>query len=135
MGTHGAATQGIAAAVVDHKAYATREAFDTELARVIDGFAPDLVVLDDLFLARRICEASAELLQTVVHQRYKLRRSIVVTSNRVVQDWGKYLGDATMATTILDRLMHRAAMLEFEGKSYRLKEAASRIALNAGDHP
>jgi len=27
--------------------------------------------------------------------------------------------------------MHRAAMLEFEGKSYRLKEAASRIALNA----
>ena len=33
-----------------------------------------------------------------------------------------------MATTILDRLMHRAAMLEFEGKSYRLKEAAARLA-------
>ena len=91
---------------------------------------PDLIVLDDLFLARRISEASAELLQTVVHQRYKQRRSIVVTSNRVVQDWGKYLGDTTMATTILDRLMHRAAMLEFEGKSYRLKEAATRITLN-----
>ena len=30
-----------------------------------------------------------------------------------VPDWGKYLGDATMASTILDRLMHRAAMLEF----------------------
>ena len=29
-----------------------------------------------------------------------------------------------------DRLMHRAVMLEFEGKSYRLKEAASRIALS-----
>ena len=107
-----------------------------EQAVLLRGFVePDLVVLDDLFLARRICEASAELLQTVVHQRYKLRRSIVVTSNRVVQDWGKYLGDATMATTILDRLMHRAAMLEFEGKSYRLKEAASRIALNAADCP
>jgi hypothetical protein len=64
-----------------------------------------------------------------VRQRYKLRRSIVITSNRVVQDWGKYLGDATMATTILDRLMHRCAMLEFEGKSYRLKEAAARIAV------
>lgn len=70
------------------------------------------------------------MLQSVVDQRYKLRGSIVVTSNRVVQDWGKYLGDATMATTILDRLMHRAAMLEFEGKSYRLKEAASRLAVN-----
>jgi len=36
-----------------------------------------------------------------------------------------------MATTILDRLMHHAAMLEFEGKSYRLKEAAARIARGA----
>ncbi len=78
---------------------------------------PDLLVLDDLFLARRIADVSAELLQAVVHQRYKLRRSIVVTSNRVVQDWGKYLGDNTMSTTILDRLMHRSTLLEFEGKS------------------
>jgi DNA replication protein DnaC len=109
---------------------------NTEQAALLRSFIePDLVVLDDLFLARRISEASAELLQTVVHQRYKQRRSIVVTSNRVVQDWGKYLGDATMATTILDRLMHRAAMLEFEGKSYRLKEAASRLALTTTDSP
>ena len=92
---------------------------------------PDLLVLDDLFLARRIADVSAELLQAVVHQRYKLRRSIVVTSNRVVQDWGKYLGDNTMSTTILDRLMHRSTLLEFEGKSYRLQEAATRIATAA----
>jgi DNA replication protein DnaC len=92
--------------------------------------AADLLVLDDLFLARRISEHAAEVLQAIVHQRYKLRRSIVVTSNRVVQDWGRYLGDATMATTILDRLMHRCEMLEFEGRSYRLKEAATRIALS-----
>ena len=90
---------------------------------------PDLIILDDLFLARRISEHAAEVLQANVHQRYKLRRAIVVTSNRVVQDWGRYLGDATMATTILDRLMHRCTMLEFEGKSYRLKEAAARIAI------
>ncbi|WP_418149482.1 IS21-like element helper ATPase IstB [Variovorax paradoxus] len=97
---------------------------------------PDLLVLDDLFLARRIADVSAELLQAIVHQRYKLRRAIVITSNRVVQDWGKYLADATMATTILDRLMHRCAMLEFEGKSYRLKEAAARIAITpeSSDH-
>jgi len=115
---------------------------DTEFARYALGNAterthllkewvePDLLVLDDLFLARRISEHAAEVLQAVVHQRYKLRRAMVVTSNRVVQDWGRYLGDATMATTILDRLMHRCTMLEFEGKSYRLKEAAARIAIN-----
>ncbi len=92
--------------------------------------AADLVVLDDLFLARRISDRAGELLQTLIHQRYKLRRSIIVTSNRVVQDWGKYLGDVTMAGTILDRLMHRSHLLEFEGKSYRLKEAAARLAQN-----
>jgi DNA replication protein DnaC len=91
---------------------------------------PDLLIVDDLFLARRITNEAAEVLQAIVHQRYKLRRAIVVTSNRVVQDWGKYLGDMTMASTILDRLMHRCTMLEFEGKSYRLKEAAARIAIN-----
>ena len=88
-----------------------------------------MLVLDDLFLARCISEHAAELLQALVHQHYKLRRFIVITSNRIVQDWGRYLGDATMATTILDRLMHRCAMLEFEGKSY--KEAAARLAVTS----
>ena len=100
-----------------------------EQAQMLRNYVdPDLLVLDDLFLARRIADASAEALQAIVHRRYKLRRSVIVTSNRVVQDWGKYLGDATMASTILDRLMHHAHMLEFEGKSYRLKEASARIA-------
>ena len=40
-----AAGQGVATAVVDHRAHASREAFDAELARVIDSHAPDLVVL------------------------------------------------------------------------------------------
>lgn len=40
-----AASRGIATAVVDHKQFDSREAFDAELARVIDGFAPDVVVL------------------------------------------------------------------------------------------
>lgn len=40
-----AAARGIATAVVDHKAFATREAFDEALARTIDGFEPQLVVL------------------------------------------------------------------------------------------
>jgi len=102
-----------------------------ERARTIKAWvAADLLVLDDLFLARRTSEHAAELLQSLVHQRYKLRRPIVITSNRVVQDWGRYLGDATMATTILDRLMHRCTMLEFEGRSYRLKEAAARLAVS-----
>jgi phosphoribosylglycinamide formyltransferase 1 len=37
--------QGIATAVVDHKGFASRDAFDAELARVVDGYEPALVVL------------------------------------------------------------------------------------------
>jgi phosphoribosylglycinamide formyltransferase 1 len=40
-----AAQHGIATAVVDHKAFASREAFDAALMRAIDAHAPDLVVM------------------------------------------------------------------------------------------
>jgi phosphoribosylglycinamide formyltransferase 1 len=40
-----AAARGIATTVVDHKAFASRDAFDDALAQSIDAFAPDLVVL------------------------------------------------------------------------------------------
>ena len=44
-GLETAAAEGIATRVVDHRSFASREAFDDALAEVIDGFAPDLVVL------------------------------------------------------------------------------------------
>jgi hypothetical protein len=67
-------------------------------------------------------------MQSVVHQRYGLHPSIVPSSSRMLQDCARRPGDATMATTILDRLTHRATMLEFEGKRHRLEQAAARIA-------
>ncbi len=36
---------GVGTSVVDQRAFAAREAFDDELARVVDGFAPDVVAL------------------------------------------------------------------------------------------
>ena len=54
-----ARARGIATLVVDHKAFASREAFDAELARAIDGLVPDVValagfmrILTDCFVAR-----------------------------------------------------------------------------------
>lgn len=40
-----AAARGIATASLDHKAYDSREAFDAAMMELIDGYAPDLVVL------------------------------------------------------------------------------------------
>jgi DNA replication protein DnaC len=88
----------------------------------------DLLVLDDLFLHRGLATELSAVLQQILHKRYKLRRSTLITSNRVMSDWGNFLGDNAMTSTLLDRLMHRGILLEFQGKSYRLKEAAERLA-------
>ena len=45
FGLNRAQQHGIPTAVLDHRPFATREAFDAELQRVIDCYAPDLVVL------------------------------------------------------------------------------------------
>ena len=88
----------------------------------------DLLVLDDLFMARKIAIDSADELQSILHKRYKRSLSTIITSNRPIADWGKYLGDTALASTLLDRLMHRSRLLEFVGRSYRLKEASLRLA-------
>jgi phosphoribosylglycinamide formyltransferase 1 len=44
-GLEWAASHRIDTKVVDHKAFPTRDAFDAELARAIDGYGPDLIVL------------------------------------------------------------------------------------------
>ncbi len=87
----------------------------------------DLLVLDDLFLRRRIATESADELQAILHRRYSLRRSCIITTNRVIDDWSKCLGDAALTTAILDRLLHRSVPVEFRGRSYRLKESSSRL--------
>jgi|BarGraIncu00222A_1022003.scaffolds.fasta_scaffold26940_3 hypothetical protein len=62
----------------------------------------------------RVDHSSYAARQTILHRRYKLHRSIIVTSNGAVQDRGKLLGDNTMGSTIPDRLMHRSTKLDFD---------------------
>lgn len=87
----------------------------------------DLLVIDDLFL-RKLPTTAGDDLQEMVLERYKNRKSTLITSNRIIDDWGKCLGDNMAASTILDRFMHRGHLIEFAGRSYRLKEAAARLA-------
>lgn len=84
----------------------------------------DLLVIDDLALRKLPVSAGEELLEVVMN-RYE-KHSTLVTSNRILDDWGKVMGDQTIATAILDRLLHRGHLLKFEGRSYRLKQAAER---------
>jgi DNA replication protein DnaC len=87
----------------------------------------DLLVLDDLFLRRKIAADTADDLQLILHKRYKRRGSVLITTNRIIEDWHLCLGDTALTTAILDRLMHRSVLVKFQGRSYRLKEATSRL--------
>lgn len=86
----------------------------------------DLLIIDDLALRKLPASAGEELLEIVMN-RYE-KRSTLITSNRILEDWGKVMGDQTIASAILDRLLHRGHMLKFEGRSYRLKQAAERAS-------
>lgn len=91
----------------------------------------DLLIIDDLFLRKLPRDAGDDLLEIIMN-RYE-KRSTIITSNRIVDDWGKLLSDNTAATAVLDRLMHHANLLKFEGKSYRLHQSATRLAKQKGE--
>ena len=89
----------------------------------------DLLIIDDLFLRKKIPDNAADDLLDIILNRYSKRKSTLLTSNRPIEDWGKLLKDNAASSAILDRLLHRGHLLKFEGKSYRLKEAAKRLAI------
>ncbi len=86
----------------------------------------DLLLIDDLFLRKLPTPAGDELTE-VLMSRYE-KASTIVTSNRPFEDWARLLGDTVVVTPLLDRLMHHGHLLKFDGKSWRLKEAAARVA-------
>ena len=88
--------------------------------------AVDLLLIDDLFLRKLPAQAGDEPTE-VLMSRYE-KASTIVTSNRPLEDWARLLGDTVVVTPLLDRLMHHGHLLKFEGKSWRLKEAAALIA-------
>jgi DNA replication protein DnaC len=69
-----------------------------------------------------IDKRGADLMFQVVAARYE-RGSTVVTTNRPFREWGKTFDqDNTLATAMIDRLMHHGEPVTIDGKSYRLKD-------------
>jgi DNA replication protein DnaC len=85
---------------------------------------PDLFIMDDMGL-KVLPAQSGEYLFEVIMRRYE-NRSTIMTSNRPIEEWAKLIGDVPSATAILDRFLHHAEVITIKGKSYRLKDRASR---------
>ncbi len=61
----------------------------------------------------------------------RVRITILATLNKPFGEWTKVFPNAGCVVTLVDRLMHKAELLNLEGKSYRYKEAQERTARNA----
>jgi len=85
---------------------------------------PTLLLLDELGYLP-IDKRGADLLFQVVAARYEIG-SIVVTTNRPFRDWGTLFDvDNTLATALIDRLMHHGEAIVIQGTSYRMKDKDS----------
>jgi len=101
------------------------EASPAELNRALARYLkPDLLIIDDMGL-KSLPAKAGEILLEIILRRYE-NRSTCMTSNRPIEEWGQLLNDASTATAILDRFLHHAQIIQMNGRSYRLKDAATR---------
>lgn len=90
---------------------------------------PEFLVIDDVGLGQ-VRKRDDE--PTAAHGLFNLldlrhgRGSTALTSNIKLSEWGRYLGDATLAAAILDRLAMRALRIDIDGPSYRQHVAKER---------
>ena len=103
---------------------------DGTYASRLKGWArPELLIIDDVGLGqvkKRDDEpTAAHTLYNLVDRRHG-RLSTAITSNIDLREWCKYLGDATVAAAILDRLAMHALRVDIEGPSYRQHVATER---------
>jgi len=101
------------------------EAFAGQDKVLVKYLTPDLLIIDDMGM-KQLPKRSGEYLFEIIMRRYETK-STMMTSNRPLEDWGKLIGDVPSATAILDRFLHHAEIVTITGKSYRLKDRASRI--------
>jgi DNA replication protein DnaC len=82
---------------------------------------PALLLLDELGYLP-IDRRGANLLFQVVAARYE-SGAIVLSTNRPFRDWGQTFDvDNTLATAMIDRLMHHGEPIVIQGDSYRMKD-------------
>jgi DNA replication protein DnaC len=65
----------------------------------------------------------ADLLFEVVTRRYDTGKPLLLSTNKAFSEWGEVFPHAACVVTLVDRLIHRAEVIEIEADSYRLKEA------------
>jgi DNA replication protein DnaC len=130
--THLATALGYAACLEGHSVLfsgAIEVINDLQAAQKVGGLKralkkylrPALLILDEVGYLP-IDQKGADLLFQVISQRYE-RGSIVLTTNKPFKQWASiFNNDGTIASAVLDRLLHHADTVVIEAASYRMKD-------------
>ena len=77
----------------------------------------DLLLLDDWGI-QKVSASQRNDLMEVIEDRHG-RRSTLIASQLPIEHWHEYIGEATIADAVLDRLLHGAHRLNLTGDSMR----------------
>lgn len=91
----------------------------------------DAVILDELGYVS-LTRTGSELLFHFLTARYE-RDAVIVTTNLEFAEWAHILGDEKMTAALVDRLTHRAHILNMNGENYRCRESLRRQEVIPGD--
>lgn len=95
------------------------------LDRVIKRyFRYGLLIVDELGYVP-FSKEGAELLFQVLAERHE-RKSVIVTTNLGFGDWTRTFGDPTLTAALLDRITHKAHIINCNWESYRLKDTLTK---------
>ncbi len=99
--------------------------------RKLDLF--EAILIDDLGYVQQ-CPEEAEVLFTLLAERYE-RRSEMITSNLVFSQWERIFKDQMATAAAIDRLVHHAAILEFDVPSFRTDPARGSVPAASAPSP
>jgi DNA replication protein DnaC len=107
-----------AAALIDDLSSASREGRLREA--LLTYTHPHVLVVDEVgYLAYG--NDAANVLFHVVNERHLRRRSMIFTTNKGTNDWGRVLHDEDLGAAIVDRVLERGRLLHLDGPSVRTK--------------
>ncbi len=95
---------------------------ERDLSRILQRYARyDLLILDELGYIPFSKEGS-EMLFQLLAQRHEMG-AVMITTNLGFADWTQVFGDPVMTAALLDRLTHKAHIINCTWDSYRLKQS------------
>jgi DNA replication protein DnaC len=98
-----------------------RSHYENRLSEKMKWFSRyKLLIIDEIgYLPMDI--QGANLFFQLIAKRYE-KAPTIFTSNKAFSQWNEVFADVTIASAILDRVLHHCTVVNIKGESYRLKE-------------